>query len=68
MGYALLEAVEDPSLVQVRGVDGVTGPPEPLGKGDDAGCQSVRVVEHQHLSHSVPFTRPDPFRSPRIIS
>src|SRR5918994_849140 len=68
MGYAVLEAVEDPSLVQVRGMDGVTGLPEPLGEGDDPGRQSVRVVEQQHLSHSASPSLGKPVLSAGIIS
>ena len=57
VGQALLEVVEDSSPVQVRDVDGVPGPPDPLCEVADTGRQSVRVVEQQHLSHfAFPFT------------
>lgn len=50
--HAGLETVEDPSLVQIRKVDGMPGPPELVGEVADTGGQSVRVVEQQHFSHS----------------
>jgi 4-carboxymuconolactone decarboxylase len=52
--HPLLEGGEGPALEQIGHVHGVAGAAQLLGEGDDAGGQSLRMVEEHYLGHGYP--------------
>src|SRR5262245_66322261 len=49
-----IEIMEDPPLVEVGNMNGVTRPPHFVCEREDTGREPLRVVEQQYLSH-IPF-------------
>src|SRR5580700_8104264 len=57
ISHPVLEGGEGPALEQVGRVHGVAGVAQLVGEGDDAGGQSLRMVEEHYLGHDYPSCR-----------
>ena len=51
VGHSALEVVERLAVVDVGQMHGVTRGLEPVGEGDDAAGESLRVMEEHDLCH-----------------
>jgi hypothetical protein len=67
MGYSLPEGREGASLAEVGCVHGVPGPAQFVGKCDDAGRQTLRVVEEQDFTQLCPPGQKKESNDPKVL-